>query len=87
MPLAPRLSGFEWWQQQSCRRADAVERRLSMPSPARLGSSRQKPAKTISSTAAALALRISLVAVAAIIDAYKPLGLRYTDVDLSLIHI
>jgi phosphatidylinositol glycan class M len=56
-----------------------------MPSPARRGgSSRQAPvvAKT---TGAALALRISLVAVAAIIDAYKPLGLRYTDVDYDVL--
>ena len=56
-----------------------------MPSPAcRGGSSRQAPvvAKT---TGAALALRISLVAVAAIIDAYKPLGLRYTDVDYDVL--
>ena len=57
-----------------------------MLSPSRLGgSTRQKPAKYISSTAAALALRISLVAVASIIDAYKPLGLRYTDVDYDVL--
>ena len=56
-----------------------------MPSPSRRGgSSRQAPvvAKT---TGAALALRISLVAVAAIIDASKPLGLRYTDVDYDVL--
>ena len=57
-----------------------------MLSPSRLGgSSRQKPAKYISTTAAALALRFALVAVASIIDAYKPLGLRYTDVDYDVL--
>ena len=68
-----------------CRGADAVKQLLSMPSPARGGgSSRQTPvvAKT---TGAALALRISLVAVAALVDAYKPLGLRYTDVDYDVL--
>ena len=67
-----------------CRRADVVERRLSMPSPARRGGSQQyAPATTI--TAAALALRFALVAVASIIDAYKPFGLRYTDVDYDVL--
>ena len=48
---------------------------------------RLEPAKTktISSTAAALALRFALVAVAAIVDASKPLGLRYTDVDYDVL--
>ena len=55
-----------------------------MPSPARRGGAQpHAPATTI--TAAALALRISLVAVAAIIDAYKPFGLRYTDVDYDVL--
>ncbi|CAH0373517.1 unnamed protein product [Pelagomonas calceolata] len=53
-----------------------------MPSPARRGGSQQH-APAI--TAAALALRFALVAVASIIDAYKPLGLRYTDVDYDVL--
>ena len=53
-----------------------------MPSPARRGGSQQH-ATTI--TAAALALRFALVAVAALVDAYKPLGLRYTDVDYDVL--
>ena len=69
----------------SCRRADAGERRLAMLSPARRGGSSQQKAKTISITAAALALRFALVAVAALVDAYKPLGLRYTDVDYDVL--
>ena len=56
-----------------------------MPSPARRGGSSQQKAKTISITAAALALRFSFVAVAALVDAYKPLGLRYTDVDYDVL--
>ena len=56
-----------------------------MPSPARRGGSGRQLAKTISITAAALALRFALVAVASIIDAYKPLGLRYTDVDYDVL--
>ena len=57
-----------------------------MLSPSRLGgSTRQKPIKYISSTAAALAIRFALVAVAALVDAYKPLGLRYTDVDYDVL--
>ena len=55
--------------QTSCRRADAGERRLAMPSPARRGGSSRQSTKTISSTAAALALRFALVAVAALVDA------------------
>ena len=66
-----------------CRGADAVKQRLSMPSPARRGGSSRQSTKTI--TAAALALRFALVAVASIIDAYKPLGLRYTDVDYDVL--
>ena len=56
-----------------------------MPSPARRGGSSQQKAKTISITAAALAIRFALVAVAALVDAYKPLGLRYTDVDYDVL--
>ena len=54
-----------------------------MPSPARRGGSSLQSTKAI--TAAALAIRFALVAVAAIIDAYKPLGLRYTDVDYDVL--
>ena len=54
-----------------------------MPSPARRGGSSRQSTKTI--TAAALALRFALVAVAAIVDAYKPFGLRYTDVDYDVL--
>ena len=54
-----------------------------MPSPARRGGSSQQSTKNI--TAAALALRFALVAVAALVDAYKPLGLRYTDVDYDVL--
>ena len=56
-----------------------------MLSPARLGGSRRQSSKTISITAAAPALRFALVAVAALVDAYKPLGLRYTDVDYDVL--
>ena len=56
-----------------------------MPSPARRGGSSQQKAKTISITAAALAIRFALVAVAALVDASKPLGLRYTDVDYDVL--
>ena len=56
-----------------------------MLSPARRGGSSRQSAKTISITAAALALRFALVAVAALVDAYKPLGLRYTDVDYDVL--
>ena len=56
-----------------------------MPSPARRGGSSQQKAKTISITAAALALRFALVAVAALVDASKPFGLRYTDVDYDVL--
>ena len=54
-----------------------------MPSPARRGGFSRQSTKTI--TAAALALRFALVAVAALVDAYKPLGLRYTDVDYDVL--
>ena len=56
-----------------------------MLSPARLGGSRRQSSKTISITAAALALRFALVAVASLVDAYKPFGLRYTDVDYDVL--
>ena len=56
-----------------------------MLSPARLGGSRRQSSKTISITAAALAIRFALVAVAALVDASKPLGLRYTDVDYDVL--
>ena len=55
-----------------------------MPSPARRGGSRRQ-APEPPFTAAALALRFALVAVAALVDAYKPLGLRYTDVDYDVL--
>ena len=56
-----------------------------MLSPARRGGSSQQNAKSISITAAALAIRFALVAVAALVDASKPLGLRYTDVDYDVL--
>ena len=56
-----------------------------MLSPAHRGGSSQQKAKTISITAAALAIRFALVAVAALVDASKPLGLRYTDVDYDVL--
>ena len=83
MPLAPPLSGLKKGWLQSCRRADAVKQLLSMPSPARRGGSSLQSTKAI--TAAALAIRFALVAVASIIDAYKPFGLRYTDVDYDVL--
>ena len=59
MPLAPPLSLDKRWWQQSCRRADAGELRLSMPSPARRGGSSRQALVAAKTTGAALALRIS----------------------------
>ena len=86
MPLAPAPALLGLFR-GARRRADALTLSIdasSMLSPARLGGSSRQSAKTISITAAALAIRFALVAVAAIVDAYKPLGLRYTDVDYDV---
>ena len=65
-------------RRHQCDAASPSPRARKVPSAARFGD-------RVSGAAYALALRVLMVAVAALVDAWKPGGLRYTDVDYDVL--